>query len=341
MAKKRALITGITGFVGSHLADYLLANTDFEIFGLIRTRSPLRNISHLIDRINRGDRAHLVYGDLNDSVSIDRLVEFSRPDYVFHLAAQSFPQFSFTVPVEAIETNTKGTLRLLSAISVHKPKAWVHICSSSEVYGKVALKDIPIAECHPFHPASPYAISKVGADLLGQHYAEAYDMNVMVTRMFTHTGPRRGDIFAESSFAKQIAMIEAGHIDPPVIKVGNLNSIRTITDVRDAVRAYYTMLVEHPKKGAVYNIGSDRTVSVGDILNFMIKSTALPLRDLIKVVEDPSRMRLVDADLQIPNCNKFTADTGWQPEISYKQTMTDLLNYWRERVNVEEELLIR
>jgi GDP-4-dehydro-6-deoxy-D-mannose reductase len=242
---KHALITGITGMVGSHLAEYLLAETDWDIWGMCRWRSPLDNIASLIPRINNKDRVHLVYGDLRDNISIRDVVERSRPDYVFHLAAQSYPKTSFDAPLDTLDTNIQGTTRVLEALKALCPEALIHVCASSEVFGRVPKEKIPIDEECTFHPASPYAISKVGTDLVGRYYAEAFGMKVMTTRMFTHTGPRRGDVFAESTFAKQIAMIEADLI-PPVVKVGNLDSLRTIADVRDAVRAYYLLVTVIP-----------------------------------------------------------------------------------------------
>ena len=245
-----ALITGITGMVGSHLADYLLDNTGWDLVGLARWRSPLDNIEHHLDRVNRGDRIRLVYGDLRDYVSVQRAIETSEPDYVFHLAAQSYPQTSFTAPLDTLETNIQGTAHVLEAIRHSDFDPVVHVCASSEVFGRVPKELVPIGEETTFHPASPYAISKVGTDLLGRYYAEAYGMTVMTTRMFTHTGPRRGDVFAESTFAKQIAMIEADQI-PPVVNVGNLDSLRTFADVRDAVRAYYLLVTQDPMGGGV------------------------------------------------------------------------------------------
>ena len=206
---KVAFITGITGMVGSHLADYLLEETDWDVVGLARWRSPLDNIDHLADRINRSDRVRLVYGDLRDYLSIHQAVVEARPDFVFHLAAQSFPKTSFDSPLDTLETNVQGTAHVLEALKKLSPKAIVHVCSSSEVFGRVPAEKLPIDEECTFHPASPYAISKVGTDLIGRYYAEAFGMNVMTTRMFTHSGPRRGDVFAESSFAKQIAMAAA------------------------------------------------------------------------------------------------------------------------------------
>jgi GDPmannose 4,6-dehydratase len=326
---KVAFITGITGMVGSHLAEYLIENTDWDIVGLIRWRSPLDNIKNLIENINTKNRVKLIYGDLNDGISIDTAVKDTKPDYVFHLAAQSFPKTSFDSPIETLNVNIQGTVRLLDACKKYVPTAHIHVCASSEVFGRVPQEKLPIDEECSFHPASPYAISKCGTDLVGRFYAEAYGMNVQTTRMFTHTGPRRGDVFAESTFAKQIAMIEAGYIEP-VVKVGNLKSLRTIADVRDAVRAYYLLLTHNPQAGAYYNIGGTFTCEIGDVLNTLISLSTM--KEQIRVEVDPERLRPIDADLQVPNCEKFKKHTGWKPEIAYKQTMEDLLNYWRERV---------
>ena len=220
-------------------------------------------------------------------------------------------------------------------------KPVIHVCASSEVFGRIPADQKPengINEECRFHPASPYAISKVGTDLLGRYYAEAYGMTVMTTRMFTHTGPRRGDVFHESTFAKQIAMIEAGLIEPKVM-VGNLDSLRTYADVRDAVRAYYMLLTIDPIPGEYYNIGGSYTCTVGDTLRTLMFFSEM--KDKIEVVTDPERLRPIDADLQIPDCSKFKAHTGWEPQIPYEKTMKDLLDYWRKRVNKGETFLTR
>src|SRR5262245_22239365 len=284
MGKPRAFITGITGMVGSHLAEYLVANTDWDIIGLCRWRSPLDNIRALVPRINRKDGVSLVYGDLRDTLSIDTAVRRSKPDFVFHLAAQSFPRTSFDAPLDTLDTNVQGTTRVLDAVKAHAPDSVIHVCSSSEVFGRVPREKLPIDEECTFHPASPYAISKVGTDLIGRFYAEAYGMKVMVTRMFTHTGPRRGDVFAESTFAKQIAMVERNFI-PPVVKVGNLQSLRTVADVRDAVRAYYMLVTMKPTAGAYYNIGGKHSCTVKDILDTLLSFS--PLKADISVEVDP------------------------------------------------------
>lgn len=328
--KKRVLITGITGMVGSHLAEFIIEKTDWEIFGMCRWRSPLDNLENLIPNINAKNRISLLYGDLRDTLSIQAVVEKSRPDYVFHLAAQSFPKTSFDAPLDTLDTNIQGTTRLLDALRTYSRNAIIHICSSSEIFGRVPKEKLPIDEECTFHPASPYAISKVGTDLVGRFYAEAYGMTVMTTRMFTHTGPRRGDVFAESTFAKQIAMIEANLI-PPIISVGNLDSLRTIADVRDAVRAYYMLLTINPIPGAYYNIGGTYTTTIRDVLSNLINLSYR--KDDISVEIDPDRLRPIDADLQVPNTDKFYKHTGWKPEISYQKTISDLLDYWRTRIN--------
>jgi GDPmannose 4,6-dehydratase len=296
---------------------------------MCRWRSPLDNLAGLIGRINAGERIHLLHGDLRDTLSVQDVVNRARPDIVFHLAAQSFPRTSFESPLDTYDTNIQGTVRLLEALRLRTPEATIHVCASSEVFGRVSADKLPISEECAFHPASPYAISKVGTDLAGRFYAEAYGMMVMTTRMFTHTGPRRGDVFAESSFAKQIAMIERELI-PPVIHVGNLESLRTIADVRDAVRAYHLLVTHNPVRGAYYNIGGTHTCTIGALLDTLLALS--PRRHDISVRVDPARLRPIDADLQVPDTRKFRAHTGWEPRIPYATTMQDLLDYWRARV---------
>lgn len=334
----KALITGITGMVGSHMADYILENTDWDVIGMYRWRSPLDNISHLVPRVNGNDRISLVYGDLRDSTSVNNVIKDVRPDFVFHLAAQSFPKTSFISPEDTLDTNVQGTFRVLEALREFAPEAIVHVCASSEVFGRVPKEKLPIDEECTFHPASPYAISKVGTDLAGRYYAEAYGMRVMTTRMFTHTGPRRGDVFAESTFAKQIAMIEYG-LQEPIIKVGNLDSLRTFADVRDAVRAYYLLVTKNPIGGEYYNIGGQYTTTIREMLDTQISMSIKS--DEISVEVDSARLRPIDADLQVPNTKKFFMHTGWKPEISFENTMADLLEYWRKRVADEGSVFLQ
>jgi GDPmannose 4,6-dehydratase len=335
----RTLITGITGMVGSHLADFLLENTDWVIYGMCRWRSPLDNVEHLLDRANRKDRLYFINGDLGDIISLQNAIDESQPDFVFHLAAQSYPTTSFTAPIQTLDTNILGTERLLETLRRCKDiDPVIHVCSSSEVFGRVPKGKLPINEECSFHPASPYAISKIGTDMVGRFHAEAYGQKVVITRMFTHTGPRRGDIFAESTFAKQIAMIEREMI-PPIVRTGNLNSLRTWSDVRDAVRAYYLLVTVDPIPGEYYNIGGTFSCTVGEMLDYLISVSTY--KDKIKVETEKSRLRPLDADLQVPDTKKFKEHTGWEPEITFEKTMQDLLNYWRERVKTGKIFLTR
>ena len=316
----KILITGITGMVGSHLADYVLQDhPEVEIHGLLRWRSPLDNIKGILDNIN------LHYGDLRDLSSLLALLKRIKPDRIFHLAAQSYVVTSFSAPVDTLTTNVIGTTNLLEAVRLLGLNPHILLCSSSEVYGQVKESEVPITETTPLRPASPYAVSKVAKDMLGHQYWLSYGMRIVRTRMFTHTGPRRGNIFAESSFAKQIAEIEVGKIDH--VKVGNLESVRTICDVRDAVKAYW--LTTLCKDGDVYNIGGETTLTIGDILNMLASFSTKPIyHEVSEHLRRPS-----DVTLQIPDTQKFRNLTGWRPLISTKQTMEDLLNYHRKGVH--------
>ena len=336
--RPKALITGITGMVGSHLADFLFEKTEWDIYGMCRWRSPLDNVSHLLDRANRKDRLTFLTGDLGDYVSLHNVIEAAKPDFVFHLAAQSYPLTSFTSPLDTLDTNILGTERLLEVLRrCPNIDPVIHVCSSSEVYGRVPIDKLPINEDCNFHPASPYAISKVGTDLVGRYHAEAYGQKVITTRMFTHTGPRRGDVFAESTFAKQIALIEYGLI-PPVLKVGNLESLRTWADVRDAVRAYYMLVTVNPVSGESYNIGGSHSCTVRQMLDYLL---SISTREDIEIEVDSTRLRPIDADLQVPDTSKFRAHTGWAPLIPFEQTMKDLLDYWRHRIASGASVLVR
>lgn len=334
----KVLITGVTGMVGSHLVDYLFENTDWEIYGFLRWQDKLDNLEHHFDRINKKDRINLIYGDLNDLPSLQKAVKDSQPDYVFHLAAQSYPKTSFDAPLETLQTNIIGTANLLESLrEFGKKDVVIHNCASSEIFGRVPKEKLPIDEECSIHPASPYAISKVGTDLLGRYYGEAYGMKVISTRMFTHTGPRRGDVFSESTFAKQIAMIEAG-LQDPIIYVGNLDSLRTYADVRDAVHAYYLLVTINPIAGEYYNIGGEYTCSIKDMLNYLISQST---RDDITIEIDDDRLRPIDADLQVPNTEKFKKHTGWKPKYTFQETMNDLLNYWRDEISKGKTFLRR
>jgi len=321
----RALITGITGFVGSHLAEYLLNNQkQIHIYGLKRWRSPIENVKHIANEIKFEN------GDLRDFKSIIRVINEVKPDIIFHLAAQSYVVTSYDAPIDTIETNICGTINLLEAVRFVKIDPIIHICSSSEVYGQVSKDDVPITEDTPFRPASPYAVSKVGEDMAAYQYFVAYGLKTIRTRMFTHTGPRRGEVFVLSAFCKQIAEIEKG-LKKTVVKVGNLDSIRTFLDVRDAVKAYWLLTQKCPP-GEVYNIGGDTTMSIGEMLNMLLTMSVVKE---IKVEVDPELLRPADVTLQIPCSDKFKKATGWKPEIPFEKTVEDTLNYWREKINAE------
>lgn len=316
----RALITGITGFVGSHLAEYLLQQKGMEVYGTCRWRSPLDNIIHIKDRVS------LIDCELRDLVSTNKAISEIKPDFIFHLAAQSYVPVSFSTPNDTIITNIIGTANLLEAVRMSSIDPVIHICSSSEVYGQVREDEVPITEDTPLRPASPYAVSKVGEDLLSQQYFLSYGIKTIRTRMFTHTGPRRGSVFATSAFAKQIAEIEKG-IKEPVVYVGNLNSVRTFADVRDAVKAYW-LLVNKCEPGEVYNIGGNRTMKIGEMLDLLLSMTDKKVQ--IKV--DKRLLRPSDVTLQIPCTDKFVNKTGWKPEIPLEKTLKDLLDYWRQAI---------
>jgi GDP-4-dehydro-6-deoxy-D-mannose reductase len=316
---KKVLITGITGFAGSHLAELLLDN-GYKVYGTTRPRSKTENIDHIIRKLKLYD------ADLLDSHSFYAVFTKVKPDYIFHLAAQAFVPTSWSSPATTMEVNVIGTIHLFEAIRRAKIDTVVQIASSSEEYGFVHKNETPITEENPLRPLSPYAVSKIAMDYLGYQYYKSYGLKVVRTRGFNHTGPRQGDVYVCSTFAKQIARIEAGKQDP-VIKVGNLDSYRDFTDVRDVVRAYL-IAVEKGSPGEVYNICSEETHKIKDVLNMLIGMSSAK----IKIEEDPDRMRPSDVELLLGDCSKFRKVTGWKTEIPFTKTMEDLLNYWRKRV---------
>lgn len=319
----KALITGITGFVGSHLAEYIISNhAETEIFGTKRWRSPKDNIRGILDKI------HLHDCDLRDLSSLIAVLNEVKPDFIFHLAAQSFVTTSFLAPVDTLECNVIGTTNLLEAIRITKIDPVIHICSSSEVYGQVTKDDLPIREDCPLRPVSPYAVSKVGEDMVAFMYWKAYGLKTIRTRMFTHSGARRGEVFVDSFFAQQIAKIELG-LQKPILRVGNLDSVRTFADVRDTVRAYW-LLLQKCAPGEVYNIGGDKTMTIREMLDRLLTLTTY--KNKIEIVVDKSLIRPADVTLQIPSAEKFKTETNWQPVIPYDQTLQDMLDYWRREL---------
>jgi len=307
------LITGISGFVGSHLAEYCLSK-EAEVHGTIRWRSDVNNLKEI-------NHLQLHECDLTDAYSIRDIIKEVKPDLIFHLAAQSYVKASWTNPAQTLTNNIIGELNLLEAVRNTDYSPRIMIAGSSEEYGHT---ETSLNEDSPLKPLSPYGVSKVTQDLLAQQYERSYGLDIVVTRAFNHTGPRRGDVFVCSSFAKQIAEIEKGKL--PVIYVGNLDAERDFTDVRDVVRAYWLAL-EKGEKGEVYNICSEKTYPIKNILKKMLLMSKVK----IEVRKDPKRMRPSDLKVLVGDCSKFKEKTGWKPSIKIEQTLEDLLNYWREK----------
>jgi GDP-4-dehydro-6-deoxy-D-mannose reductase len=317
----RVLITGITGFAGSHLAEYILAeHPGARVFGLVRWRSRMDNIVHLRDKIE------LHEADLKDVISLNKALAEIRPDRIFHLAAQSYVPASWKLPAETFAINALGQINLFEAILGLKLDPRIQIAGSSEEYGHVNPDEVPMKETNPLRPLSPYAVSKVAQDLLAYQYFMSYGLKTVRTRGFNHTGPRRGDVFVTSNFAKQIAEIEKGKKEP-VIQVGNLEAKRDFTDVRDMVRAYW-LAAEKGKAGDVYNIGSGKTMAMKDMLDILLSLS----KAKVKVQVDPARLRPSDVPILFSDSRKFVSLTKWKPRIPLEKTFKDLLDYWRERV---------
>lgn len=316
----KALITGITGFVGSHMAEYLLSEKNVEVWGIERWRSTKANIELIKDKIK------LIECDLKDASSVEKAIREIKPDKIFHLAAQSFVPTSWHAPAETISTNIIGQLNLFEAIRETGIDPVIQIAGSSEEYGMVNPDEVPIKETNPLRPLSPYGVSKVGQDLLGYQYFMSYKMKVIRTRGFNHTGPRRGDVFVESNFAQQIAKIEKGK-QAPILYVGNLEARRDYTDVRDMVRAYW-LATEKCIPGEEYNICSGKDWSIRHVLDMLLSFSKIK----VEVKPNPARMRPSDVMILLGDNTKFRNATGWKPEIPFEKTLLDLLNYWRERV---------
>jgi len=316
--KKRILITGITGFVGSHLTEYLLKHRPgVQIFGLKRYRSDLSNISHLLPSIS------LLECDICDPVAVSASLGVSKPDWIFHLAAMSYVPFSFQSPHETINVNVQGTLNLLEGVRRHKLSSTkILIAGSSEEYGMVQEDELPIKETNLLRPLSPYAVSKVSADLLGWQYFKSYGLEIVRSRAFNHTGPRRNSVFVCSNFAKQIVEIER-KLRKQEIHVGNLEAIRDFSDVRDIV-AGYVLLLEKGEVGEVYNLSSGKGWRISEILESLLNLSTVE----IKIVKDEERYRPSDVPVLVGDSSKIR-NLGWKPKFFFQRTLSDLLNWWR------------
>lgn len=318
----KALITGITGFVGSHLAEHLL-DQGLEVHGAARWRCPTDNIKSIEHQIKMHNM------DIRDLVSCWGVISTVKPDYIFHLASQSYVPESWNAPAETLSTNIIGTANILEAVrKAGLTETIIHFAGSSEEYGLVHPDEVPIRESQPLRPQSPYGVSKAAGDLLCQQYYKSYGMRTIITRAFNHEGPRRGDVFVTSNFAKQIVMIEKGKA-PAIIKVGNLDAMRDYSDARDIVRAY-KMATTDCLYGEPYNVCSGRQWVIKDVLKYLL--TLSPLGHDIRICPDPARMRPSDVPNLVGDCTKFKDRTGWAPVIPFEQTLLDTMEYWRARL---------
>lgn len=316
---RRVLVTGVTGFAGSHLVDYLLAQGGYEIHGIQRWRSRTENIEHLAGKFTMHEC------DLRDATNTYETVARIKPDWIFHLAAQSFVPTSWVAPSESLTTNTMAQVHIFEAVRRLGLKTRIQLACSSEEYGMVYPDEVPIKETNPLRPLSPYAVSKVSQDMLGYQYWMSWKVDSVRTRGFNHEGPRRGPVFVASDFAKQIADIEKGR-KKPVLHVGNLEAQRDFTDVRDMVRAY-VMALEKCEPGEVYNICSGKAWTIQKVLDYLLGLT----KTKIDVQQEAARMRPSDVPILLGDNSKFVKATGWQPTIPFEKTLEDMLEYWRSR----------
>ena len=316
----RVLITGITGFVGSHMAEYALFK-GAQVFGSNRWRSKTENIEHLRSKVT------FIESDLRDVSSVRALLEISVPDYVVHLAAQSFVGVSWHAPAETLTTNIISQVNLLEALRGLKMSPRFLAAGSSEEYGLVLDNELPIRETNPLRPLSPYAVSKVTQDMMAYQYFKSYGLPIIRTRAFNHEGPRRGDVFVTSNFARQVAEIEAG-LREPVVYVGDLTPRRDYSDVRDIVRGYW-LLLERGEPGEVYNLCSGKSWQIQQVLDFLL---GLSTVKGITVKTDPARLRPSDVMVLEGSPAKIHKATGWKVEIPFERTLTELVDYWRQRI---------
>jgi GDP-4-dehydro-6-deoxy-D-mannose reductase len=318
---KKALITGISGSGGSYLAEHLVqSQPNVEVHGVARWHSTTANSN--LENIKNKITVHEC--DLNDFSSVLHVMKQVKPDCIFHLASHANVRASFITPLSVVENNVMSTLTLLEAIRSAEIDPWIQLCSTSEVYGQVDPKYVPITEDTPMRPSSPYAVSKTTQDLLGLSYFISYKMKIIRTRMFSYVNPRRADLFA-TSFARQVARIEKG-LQSELLH-GNLDSVRTMIDVRDAMDAYWVTVL-YCEPGEAYNIGGPTKITVGEFLDVLKGLSKVPISSRV----DPNLLRPADVTLQIPATEKFFKATGWKPHYSFKESVEFLLNYWREQV---------
>ncbi len=322
----RALITGISGFVGSHLAEYLLAHTDWQIAGTIHR-------SNIAIASPSDTRLKTYPADLSRLPAVSFVLEEVEPDYVFHLAAQPLVSLSQRDPWGTLEPNIRMQLNILEAVAAQCPDCRVLVVGSSEEYGLVRPEDLPVKETTPFRPTSPYAVSKVAQDLLGLQYHLTHGLNTIRVRPFNHIGPRQRLGFVAPDFAQQVAAAEAG-LQPPIVRVGNLDVSRDFSDVRDVVRGYH-LAITQGEPGEVYNLGAERAHTVREMLETFLAMSTLS----IKVEQDADRLRPADMPMLVSDCTKLRERTGWRAVIPFEQSLRDVLNYWREQVRAGATLI--
>jgi len=318
----KALITGIAGFAGSHLAEHLLEN-GWEVAGLERAGASLTSLEKIAGRIAVEEC------DIVNTAGVARVFDKLTPDVVFHLAATSFIPSAEDAPQLAFDINVKGSLNILEGCHRHIARARIILISSASVYGAVPPEKMPLTEDHPPSPMDFYALTKLCAEELSRYYHRVHALPVVILRPFNHIGPRQSQNFVSSSFAFQIAEIEAGK-RPPILNVGNLDAARDFTDVRDMVRAY-RLAAEKCEVGQVYNICSGRALTIREILHRMLRLT----KARIEIGEDAQRLRKSDIPLLYGDCSRFLRETGWRPEHDIDATLGGILDYWRGQVKLQ------
>jgi GDP-4-dehydro-6-deoxy-D-mannose reductase len=315
----RALISGVCGFAGSHLADYLLTHTDLEVCGTDIV-SAGANIAHIRDRLE------LLVGDMSDAEVASEILSKANADYVFHLAAQAFVPLSWSDPWRTMENNIRSQLNILQILVDSGARPRVLVVGSADEYGMILPDELPVTEDTPLRPYSPYAVSKIAQDMLGYQYFASHGLPIVRVRPFNHIGTRQSPAFVTSDFAKQIAEIEDGRREPR-LQVGNLEAKRDFTDVRDMVRAYYLAL-ERGEDGEVYNLGAEKAHSIREVLEALLEMS----KAQIDVVQDPSRMRPTDVPVVVSDCSRFRRRTGWRATVDLRESLREILEYWRKRV---------
>jgi GDP-4-dehydro-6-deoxy-D-mannose reductase len=320
---KNVLITGISGSGGSYLAEYIVRNQpQVQVHGMSRWHSTtgVENLHEVKDQVK------LHECDLNDFSNVLNVIDAVKPDAIFHLASHANVRVSFTSPLSVLNNNIMGTANLFEAVRAAKIDPVIQLCSTSEVYGQVDPKHVPIREDCPLNPPSPYAVSKVAQDLLGLAYFKSYRQRIIRTRMFAYFNPRRRDLFA-TAFARQVALIEAGR--QKELAHGNLDSVRTLVDMRDAMESYW-VASEKCTPGEAYNIGGRTTMKVGDFLDVLKAAAKVPIPTRV----DPALLRPADVTLQIPDISKFERETGWAPKYSFEESVVFLLDHCRRQVSL-------